>query len=948
MKRLFAPLLAAVLSTVVFTGLLYVDFAGSGSDNSGRNFFSSLDNRLFDFLLRLKPPVEEDQNIVLLEIDDETITTIDMYPLGRDITADGLILLKEFEPAWTMLDIEFVDRSPTGIDLNFLDYSIPSEIQASYTFLAENNSQLITNILNGLIDRRTALEYMEQLAQMGEEESNRLYSYIRQVAIDRDAYLGRAVGYLGQVSVTLNITEVPSSSLTQEERDFAAGYFSVDGKLQGDTRMFPSDKDILPSIPQVITPAAWAGYPRMHIDSDGVRRRVDILYRSENDGHYYTHMGFGTWWLRQGDGTLEGAPPIQINKRSITINGTRIPLDRHGKLLINWPKRMFDGTPLNNKEAALFDPATASHRLQFLKLWYHDVLWDDILLLIDEMENVGLDAQLTGHTDQPLSAYASDLSAMHASMLEAADGSRAAEYGEYREQFLHQIEDYLQSGVKEAYLQEISAALENPDLSADMAALYEEDLSYIPELFDELLWRVQDILVLREQLREQVSGATIVVGYTGTSTTDYGANPFEKKYMNMGIYGAVYNSLVQGSFLEESPAWLTFAAVLLCGILMTFIGQAFQKKSGLNTFAGILFMLIIWAGGGFLFVTTGFYLNMLPLILVLLTTYLTTQAVNYLTVSRKRAEIQSMFGQVISPVVVEILEKNPELMNTAGEKRFITAMFSDIEGFSTITEYLGSTDRVFEFLERYLGPLCDIILDEQGTIDKFEGDAIIAFWNAPLDQERHAFHACHAVMRMAEKEKQLHQEFVERGYLSEKVFKEIRKRNPESHGRLFTRFGINSGENNVGFIGTQGRKDYTALGDEMNLAARLEGVNKLYATQALISNDTKNIISDEFFTRRMDKVRVVGRNKPVNLHQLSYSKDIGGFTEQERQGYVKYQAGLDMFYEQQWNDAEKLFKEAQKLMPGDVPSRLFIERCKNYRKKAPPKNWDGVYRMETK
>lgn len=920
MKRFRAPFIIALIAAVFFTGLLNVEF------------YRTLDSRLFDLMLRIKPGIIEDTSILLLEVDDPTITEVDKYPLPRDIFADGLILLKEFEPAWTMLDIEFVDGSEDGIDFDYLDYGIADDINDTFTNITEFQRQLVGLILSGSLSRAEALEYLDDLETASFDSGDQLYSALSGITYSRDEYLGKAIAYLGDVSATINMTEDPDETIPPELRAYAEENLQINDYLTLNDDPFESSTEILPSISQVLGSAAWAGFPRMYIDPDGVRRRIDVIYKHE--GNYYTHMGFGTWWVRAG------RPHITVNKGSMEVGDLTIPLDKDGKLLINWPKRLFDGTPLNKREAKGFDPTNPTHRLSFFYLYYHDRLIEDLSLFIHELEGYGVSSDIYGNSAQPLSSFESDLEGMKTAMLDSGDGSRAGDYGLYRDDYLIEVGVFLNGDVETAVLSDLNTVLDDPELPEEDYIFYGNLINEIPYMFSESRIILEEIQLYRSFLRERLTGATIVAGYTGTSTTDYGANPFERKYMNMGIYGAVYNSLLQGDFLREVPIWLTGVIAMIAGFLVSLLSNFSRKNSVANTIVGASFLIIAIAAAGAVFVFTGTYIDLLPLFLTLLSAYLGTIIGNFISTSKEKAFIQGAFDQVISPDVVKQIQDNPDMLKVGGETRIITAMFTDIEKFSTLTEKLGSSDKVFELLKRYLTPMSDIILDEHGTIDKYEGDAIIAFWNAPLDQEDHPLRACRAAMRIVKIEKLINDELIADGILSKEILASL------PHGRLFTRIGINTGENNIGFIGTDRRKDYTALGDEMNLAARLEGVNKTYDTQVLISGETEEIIHTSFITRQLDMVRVMGKEKPVTLYELTCFKE--DFSETERECFNDYREALKHFRAKEWDESEALFNRILSKLPDDGPTQKFVERCRKFRKNPPPANWDGIYKMETK
>ena len=931
MKRYLLPFFISLIAAALFTGLLYIDF------------YQTLDSRLFDLMLRIKPGIEEDEHILLLEVDDQTITEINKYPLPRDVFADGMILIKEFEPAWTMLDIEFVDASEDAVNYDYLNNGMYQDIDETFDTITDYQRQLVELILSGSVSRNEALDYLDDLEASGMDSESALLEKLKAITYSRDDYLGKAIAYLKDVSATVNMTEEKDSTIPDNLRSYAESNFCINDYLTLEDDPFPESVEILPAIMNVLGASAWAGFPRMYIDPDGVRRRIDVIYR--NNGNYYTHMGFGTWWVR------EGRPHITVRKGSMTVGNQVIPLDREGKLLINWPKRLYDGTPLNRKAAKNFDTSNPKHRLSFFYLYYHDRLMEDLLSFIGELEEYGITSDYYGDSTRPLGDSFADLEDMKLSMLNAGDGSRAGEYGRMRDEYLEETGRFLNGNAEDSALNDLKAALMDPGISDEDYNFYGSIYERIPYLFSESRSILEEIQLYRSFLREHLSGATIVAGYTGTSTTDYGANPFERKYMNMGIYGAVYNSLIQKDFIREIPIWVTGIISLLLGIIISVLSNISRKKSVLNTGLGAAFLVAAVTGAGAVFVFTGIYVHLLPVILTLLFAYLGTVIGNFISASREKAFIQGAFDQVISPDVVKRIQENPEMLKLGGETRVITAMFTDIEHFSTISETLGSSDQLFDLLKRYLTPMSDIILDEQGTIDKYEGDAIIAFWNAPLDQEDHAHRACRAAMRIVEMEKQIYRDLISEGILSQEIFDKIKAGYENAHGRLFTRIGIHTGENNIGFIGTDRRKDYTSLGDNMNLAARLEGVNKTYNTQVLISDATENIIHEDFkfYTRQLDMVRVVGKKKPVTIYELSYSKEFKtDLTDIERNLFRDYRQALIHFRAKEWDKAEKLFNRVLQKTPDDGPSKVFIERCRKYRKTPPPANWDGIYKMETK
>jgi class 3 adenylate cyclase len=280
-------------------------------------------------------------------------------------------------------------------------------------------------------------------------------------------------------------------------------------------------------------------------------------------------------------------------------------------------------------------------------------------------------------------------------------------------------------------------------------------------------------------------------------------------------------------------------------------------------------------------------------------------------------------------VVKEIIA-DPSRLQLGGTKRYMTAIFTDVRGFSTISEKL-DPEALVTLLNRYLSAMSDVILAEKGTIDKYEGDAIIAFFGAPLDLKDHALRACISAITMKKLEEELNKTVLEQNL---------------SPSPLFTRFGINTGDMVAGNMGTENKMNYTIMGNAVNLAARLEGVNKQYGTAILASEATVRETGNHLLTRNLDRVRVVGINEPVRLCELV---DIAEQAGKDQKKLVEvFHAALDYFEKRNWKEAADGFKEALSIKADDNPSKMYYERSIEFIKEPPDDTWDGVYNLTSK
>jgi class 3 adenylate cyclase len=279
---------------------------------------------------------------------------------------------------------------------------------------------------------------------------------------------------------------------------------------------------------------------------------------------------------------------------------------------------------------------------------------------------------------------------------------------------------------------------------------------------------------------------------------------------------------------------------------------------------------------------------------------------------------------------VEEIVSDPSRLQLGGEKKNMTALFTDVKGFSTIAEQL-SPEQLVDLLNYYLSTMSDIILEQKGTIDKYQGDAIISFFGAPLDLEDHALRACVSAIVMRRLEKEVNE------YIKENNLSPI---------PLLTRFGINTGEMVVGNMGTQKKMNYTIISNAVNLAARLEGINKQYGTWILASEDTINDTKGKILTRRLDRIRVVGINEPVRIYEILETASEASAAMQKR--IKTFDEAFQLFEDQKWKEAEAAFSQLLAAYPNDNPSKLFLSRCKKFQQYPPAADWDGVFNFTEK
>jgi len=280
---------------------------------------------------------------------------------------------------------------------------------------------------------------------------------------------------------------------------------------------------------------------------------------------------------------------------------------------------------------------------------------------------------------------------------------------------------------------------------------------------------------------------------------------------------------------------------------------------------------------------------------------------------------------------VDQLVQNPELATIRGDSRTITIMFSDVKGYTSYSEKRNPSE-VVTILNQYLAAMTKVIMDFEGTLDKFLGDGIMAYWGAPIDQENHPELAIRCILAMIGELERLHEKW-----------------RAEGTEPFYFRIGINTGEVIAGNIGAEGKKiEYTVIGDNVNLSSRLEGTAKYYGVTAVVSESTYQQTKECFIYRELDNIKVVGKQKPIKVYELVKEKDNQESDEALLYNIKKFEEGLHFYKQRLWDEGIEIFSNLCEKNPEDKASQIFMERCQFFKLNPPPDDWDGVYERKGK
>jgi adenylate cyclase len=443
---------------------------------------------------------------------------------------------------------------------------------------------------------------------------------------------------------------------------------------------------------------------------------------------------------------------------------------------------------------------------------------------------------------------------------------------------------------------------------------------------------------------EDFQGKYVFTGLYAEGLFDIFNTPISSLYPGMGAHVTMLDNLLNGDFIRESPAWLNLL-ILLVVTALTIALCLFQRRLVVQAAAVIFEVLAVIAAAFAAYHWGCLWIPMVVNLAGITAAFITGTLYNYVTEGSQKRFIKSAFSQYLSPKVIEQIIADPSQLKLGGEKREMTAIFTDVRSFSTITEALGDPEKLVELLNYYLTRMSDIILENQGTIDKYEGDAIIAFFGAPIHMDNHASLACRSAVLMKKAEADINRQALEKGLITGAVLEAMIKKGIMKSSvnpcPLFTRFGVNTGDMVVGNMGTPSKMDYTIMGNAVNLAARLEGVNKQYDTGGiLISEYTRAQIGDEFILRPLSRVRVVGLNTPIRLYELL---DIRSEAMPALLDMVKrWEKGFALYERKDFLAAGNIFQAIFQQNNADLTAKKYYDWCNKYAL-SPPDNeaWDG-------
>ncbi len=857
---------------------------------------TTLESKTADFFQRPLKSTPQSKGVMMINVDDAAVDEIGSWPFSRDVYADCLTVLRDLGAGGVVFDLSFLDKSPAKVDEDFVEKKLPDYIDSAFKNMRAGRSS-------------------------AEDTKNDILINISHVIRKLDSYLADGLKFFG--NSTLAITMVDFDQISDEEKQFLGDNIALkDITSKGDTKT-PEFNCILPAIPELMKKTGSAGFVNADVDPDGYLRRLHLL--AKYNGKYYGQLVFAT--------ILEyyGNPSVIVSNSAIVLENAvlewnedgspktkrniRIPRSNDGSVLLKYPKALYNDY----------------HQVSLWPVYRIIKLEESVKNFLDSMNEGGF---LNYTEDNPLELYDA-VAWLKGELAEGEDPENEITYENY-------------SAYKQAYIDSITQALSEDTEAAilqDVAG--DKELSdYVRESFTTYRATFEEYLTSRDKLAAMVKDTVCIIGTTATSTTDWGINQYEDHYPNPGAHYVLTNMLMARDFVDDSPVWLSVLAALIFAFAYSLLGKRI-KGTGRQICAGVaavfctLTLLLIF------FIVTRTYIGAVVPVSSVFITFVVTTVVGFLTASKDKKFITNAFSQCLSKEVVNEIVANPSSFKLGGQRLEMTAIFTDIQKFSGFSELLTASQLV-ALLNFYLTKMSDIIMEERGTVDKYEGDAIIALVGAPVKMSDHAERAVAASLKMKAAEEIMNQEILKTAAEEKPADMDadlydaftIMVKNNRS---IFTRIGLNSGEMIAGYMGSENKKNYTMMGNNVNLASRLEGVNKQYSTGGiLMSEATRNLCGDRFLVRRLDRVRVVNVNTPIRLYEPLAEKD----SEKGRKllPFVeKWEKAMDLFEAKDYSAALCEFKALKDERPEDKTAEYYIKLCENFFCKGKvPLESDGV------
>ena len=891
-----------------------------------------------DLRYRLRPDIHLSSQLATVDIDAAMIERAGSWPVSRKFYAEFMKVLRDYDARLLSLDILFPDPSPLTVP--------PDQMRAAMD-LAEKGSDGTYDLLS----RMARSGDDEMVEAMAETDLTILAQTFKTAGPGRSASRDNPPGE-AQVSSTepTNVAALRSLSLLHK--------YSLDLNV-----MAPGNENVPRAVSleaphaRVLEKATGVGFAQVFQDVDGTVRRYPLFIHY--NGRLYPSlamMGFAIVTgvpldrieITPGKCVLLPGANLKDEKGRRSNLDIRIPVDRSLKMITNWAGDYLDtfthfpgnlllqfrGVDLirqrvheyAERPGELIEKGFAAISAEIVGRRLMGETEAELavrdLLLAQLAESALIDGSLT--KPEFLDAYSPADDVDTRQLLSAIWDQVAANQHALQRLKIDPDEEY----------DKLKQELEIPDERDSVQRHSVEFLRFIVKQGkDPGRWRplyfFPQVSVSSEgrdtkfQLSPlDLTGKIFYGGLTATGTHDFNPMPFSPRYPMVGLHVNAANTMLTRQFIRTLPGWAELLIVMGFTLLVACLSLRLHPVAGTGL-AVLLAGAYVWFAQS-AFSRAGLFVPVMTPLVSAAAVYLVIVLRNFMREQREKKKIRSAFSTYMTPAVVNQVLKNPDMLRLGGERRTMSVFFSDLSGFTSISER-SSPEELVALLNEYLESMTKIIFSNEGTLDKYQGDGIMAFWNAPIYEDDHAYLCCCAALESVDH------------------LENVLKPKWSSEGRpvLDVRIGINTGPMIVGNMGSDTRMDYTVMGDAVNLGSRLEPANKEYGTRIMMSEYTRELVAGRIMDRELDIVRVKGKKKPVRVYEVLCRS--GESSPEQEELWKLYSEGLSHYRERRWQEGIKAFSAALAIDGNDRPSSTYLQRSREYLTNPPPQDWDGTF-----
>ena len=951
---------------------------------AGLGWIDRLEWQGYDFQVRYFSRVPASERILHVDIDDRAFDRVVSWPWPRDLQADLVRILGELGAAQVIPDLVWSEpraqrelRSPSNDLYAGLEGEIPQVGELTEENLVYPDDELAAAV-SETAGVYLAMYYQQQVGAEFEAPATAALETVRLLesdfSLDAEQLASRMNRPIAEAQATLagakrtaaqrlvagilatrpaadaravceSVLATPFERLTADRADLMAAYYremglqrlreqcpAVPDSLRG---RIPEVTGVLPPLYTLLArPGQRVGFVNFREDPDGTVRHLPLMV--EWNGRLIEQLAFAAARDALGIGVEDLA--VEGGDLRIAAGGQRpairVPLDDDGQMLINWHARgqswtgCFEHLPVTQ----VLRIADARKSLHQNAVWRHVRQAEVVRAVKDAAAYAAYAAQMRKMNERARAARLGRLRGQASSPAVADAQAEADELaGLLRREFTDSaalVRDTWQQLSTESRPADEDAAREY-DRLAQAAAVLDEELPQLDRLILDIEAQEAEII---GQLRPKVQGRICIVGYTATAVADMVNAPAYGRLPGVMIHSQALNSFLTGRFRDWSPRWLQVLVVALFGSAVTLVTAGFGPRGSLVLVGGAIAASLL-VSAAVLFGMLSYWLPLLWALVSGFVIWAMIVLVRYLVTDRQRRRLSKAVSQYVSPAMAREISKAPGRLDMAPAEAVVTCFFSDLAGFTTISEQLGPED-TRAVLNPYLEAMTHALHGRSALINKFMGDGVFAFFNPPiLPCPDHRRAACEAALDA-------------RAALAELIAAKAGSRLAEGFARLAMRIGIASGTAFVGDYGSESKLDYTCVGDVVNLAARLESANKQFGTGIMVSGPTRDAAGHELVFRPLGVIQVKGQHVGTRVYELLGRQ--GELDGASLAGVEAFERGLAAFSARQWDIAAAEFEACLQACPADRAPRRYLEAIHLYVTQAPPEGWAGALELTEK